>query len=177
MADLYIWIIFGALIILIVGFIFYKIISEKITARKEKKLLIEFKAEAKAYTQSLTISVNRLIELNEEELNNFEVSVGKMKMKDINFIPAEYLKDLMNLDKFKRFVLPNPEFATFVKNLNNLKEIKANSWVSKCSKELSFFKEQANKVKQDISDEAYQKEINFLNQYYAFEKRKIIERR
>ncbi|UUM19703.1 MULTISPECIES: MHJ_0274 family protein [unclassified Mycoplasma] len=177
MGDIFIWIVFGALVSLVAGFFLFKTIKDKIDARKEKKLLEQFKAEAKEYSQTLIISINRLIELNEEELENFKVSIGDMKMKDINAIPIEYLNHVMTLDRFKRFVLPNPEMQDFVKNLNHLKDIKPNSWMKKCSKEIYFFKEQAKKAKELISEQDVQKEVDYLNQHYAFEKRKLIERR
>ncbi|VEU76174.1 MHJ_0274 family protein [Mycoplasmopsis columboralis] len=177
MGDIYIWILFGAFILLIIGFIVYKVVREKLDARKEKKLLEEFKTEARKYSQSVVVTVNELIRLNQKELKSFEVSIGEMKMGDINFIASEYLKEMVKLDRFKRFVLPNPELELLVKHVNDLKDTKSNSWDSKCKNAIDFFAKEEQKAKDSMLEKEYEQEVEFMRQHYAFEKKKRIERR
>lgn len=122
------FILLGAIILALLGFITYSYIRDKIKAKKTKREIQEFMLESKQYAKEIIIEINHIIKLNQEELEKFQVSVGKVKMADINYAGNYLINDIFERDRFKRYILANKEqHLTFLEHLKNLKEIKPNS--------------------------------------------------
>lgn len=134
-----IWIILGVFLALLIGFFIYSFIKEKIQRKKIKEAAELLKNEGEVFHREIVIKVNQLIRLNQEQLDNFEVSIGKYKMSDITLSAHNILKNYAASDSFKTYITNEPKYKDFLINYVALKDNKSNLWANKQANEIKYF--------------------------------------
>lgn len=169
----------GVVVLALLGFIIYSYIRDKIKVKKTKAEIQQFAIESKQYANEITVEINEIIELNKKQLQNFQVSVGKVKMSDINYVASYLINDLLERDRFKRFIIANKEqHSDFLKHLNNLKEIKPNSWDKKVLDSLNYFENKYQEYLKTLLDhDKVRRDQESIQQIYEFEIQKAISKR
>ncbi len=129
------WIVLGALILIVVGFLVFTSIVER---RKNKKLKAE-KAKIDKIKESaiehVSILINLIADFNSKKLKTFIPSVGKLKMSDINNLAKKELTNIENSDDIKYM----KEHDIFLKHFYNLLKEKSNNWNKKQAESLKYF--------------------------------------
>ncbi|VEU59370.1 MHJ_0274 family protein [Mesomycoplasma neurolyticum] len=153
-------VIAAILVISIVIVVLFQVITER---KKKKKIKIEKEKileNQRILTEEITYKINAIIEKNEELLNNFVVSIGDFKMKELNFFTKNEIKKIIKHPQFYQTFADNPylDNSDFNDNLNILIETKSNLWSKKNQSQIQFF---ANIEKQYLNDDA--KKENYLN--------------
>lgn len=136
-------VLISILAIAIVGFLLYSFVSNKIKRdriMKHKKAMKELEERSLA---EFCARVNIVIENNKEMLNKFVVSIGFIKMSDINLIAKYSLEHFMKHEKVVESFINNPYKTTdiFIDNLSELVQSKSNLWDKKNSKNLEYFRD------------------------------------
>lgn len=158
-----IWIIFGALIAILILFFAYSAIKDRRNKKKLKQEKLLFEAEAVEYYDEILITMIEIIENNQKFLDEFEVSIGKYKMGQITDATRNIIGDILNSSKFKGFFIEDEKYIEFVKNVVFLKDLKSNNWQKKAISAMEYFKKEFRKIEEGkIEDIRYtvRKEIN-----------------
>lgn len=173
------FVLLGVVVLALLGFILYSYIRDKIKVKKTKAEIQQFSIESKQYANEITVEINEIIQLNKKALQDFQVSVGKVKMSDINHAASFLINDLLERDRFKRFIMANKEqHVDFLRHLNNLKEIKPNSWDKKILDSLTYFENKYQEYLKTLLDHNQVKsEQENIKQIYDFEIQKSISKR
>ncbi|MGL5733051.1 MAG: MHJ_0274 family protein, partial [Metamycoplasmataceae bacterium] len=88
-----------------------------------------------------------IVEVNNEKVENFVPSIGELTMKEINTISKDMLKDIYKSNLFKKIYLAEDYDPEFADNLKSLIDQKSNHWNKKCTKELEYFLNLENELK------------------------------
>ncbi|WP_025755328.1 MHJ_0274 family protein [Mycoplasmopsis cricetuli] len=175
--NLFVYIILGALVLAVLGFVIWQNINNKLKKRKQKRESDAFENDSREYVNYLIVEINEIINLTKHELNNFQVSIGSVKMSDINLSANALLNDIVQRDKFKRYVLSNPNYSDFVLKISALKDAKANLWENKFEYLIDYFKDKLKTIEVDLSSEKVKQEIEYVQNSYNFQINNRIEMR
>ncbi|MGL5732824.1 MAG: MHJ_0274 family protein, partial [Metamycoplasmataceae bacterium] len=141
------WLIMGLLVgvmIFFLGFSYYR-------DKKKNKIIIYKKIELKNITEKtskeISLRINTIVEVNNEKVENFVPSIGELTMKEINTISKDMLKDIYKSNLFKKIYLAEDYDPEFADNLKSLIDQKSNHWNKKCTKELEYFLNLENELK------------------------------
>lgn len=159
---------------LLVTFITWSIIRDKLQKKKIKKQREELDKIAKnAYIEAV-IDINALIEYNQSLLDSFVVSIGDLKMSDITTKAGEYLKTLHKTDVFENIYKNNPDYADIYNSSLNLSKIRSNMWSKKAEKEIALLIDMKTKLEIDEKDLKIKSELALgkIKQYYRNESAK-----
>ncbi|ATO30981.1 hypothetical protein CO229_02560 [Mycoplasmopsis bovirhinis] len=149
-SSIIIWVILGILILLLLAYILYSYIKEKINAKKTKEAAMQLDKNAAIYYHEVTVKINELIKLNTLEHSNFVVSVGKYKMSHLNYAAAQTISDILEEYEFKNYIVSSQKYETFIANLKVLRDLNSNLWDKKLSQSsIKYFN--------DLLPEAYQR--------------------
>ncbi|MGL5205685.1 MAG: MHJ_0274 family protein [Metamycoplasmataceae bacterium] len=141
------WLVMGLLVgvmIFFLGFSYYR-------DKKKNKIIIYKKIELKNITEKtskeISLRINTIVEVNQEKIENFVPSIGELTMKEINTISKDLLKDIYKSNLFKKIYLAEDYDPEFADNLKSLIDQKSNHWNKKCVKELEYFMNLENELK------------------------------
>ncbi|MGL4252317.1 MAG: MHJ_0274 family protein [Metamycoplasmataceae bacterium] len=142
------WLVMGLLVgvmIFFLGFSYYR-------DKKKNKIIIYKKIELKNITEKtskeISLRINTIVEVNHEKVEKFVPSIGELTMKEINTISKDLLKDIYKSNLFKKIYLAEDYDPQFADNLKSLIDQKSNHWNKKCAKELEYFKNLENELKE-----------------------------
>ncbi|VEU66232.1 Uncharacterised protein [Mesomycoplasma conjunctivae] len=127
----------------IVGFISYSFISNKIKRdriAKQKKQMLELENEVMAkYIARIDVVIAEQFAI----LDKFVVSVGILKMSDINSLAKISLANFRNSPKIIEAFVDNPFKSSdlFINNISELAKAKSNLWAKKNSENLKYFRD------------------------------------
>lgn len=176
MPNVVIWIIFGILIAVLVGFMVISWVRDKKKTKEITRKKIELRSKKAQKSKELAVRINLIIEKNEIEVKKVISQTSKFKMKNINFLSKSLLNKIKK-DKIFKLLYVNStqddleeekqkgkkEETEMAKNLDVLINTKSNMWKKSCQKEIEFFK------KLDLE---FQKSEEY-QEYYASEKADI----
>ncbi len=141
------WIILGVLIAVVIGFLIVSAILDK---KKRKQQLIAQNKEKEQKEMSagkIAIIINILVALNKEKLKNFQPSIGKVKMSDINNLAKKELDNIKKSALYKN-ILSNEEV---LKHFLVISKTKSNNWEKQSSTSLAYFLEYEKGLKDKSS--------------------------
>lgn len=136
------WIVLGALIAIVIGFLAFSSIWDR--KKRKKALIIEAKIKKEAHLNisKVAIWVTTVVSEVTKQLKIFVPSIGKHKMFGINKIAKEELIKIKNSKEFKTIIIDKDLHKTFISNIDILIKSKANSWLKKQIKIINFWKTQ-----------------------------------
>ncbi|WP_322962395.1 hypothetical protein RRG39_02680 [Mycoplasmopsis cynos] len=139
-SSIIIWVILGVLVALLGIYFVYSWIKERIKNKKNKLAAAQLEKNSIIYWYELAIKIDYLIKLNREEQDKFIVSIGKLKMRDLNNAAKETINEIMSSYEFKNYISTNQKYSEFVNNLVILKDLNSNLWDKKLSNSvINFF--------------------------------------
>lgn len=160
-----IWVIFGALLALLVGFLVFTFVKDKRKNAKIIKKRYELKRSMERTSKELAIRIYTLIEFNDELVQNVKPGSSSLKMKDVNYFSRKFLKDIYDSKAFKTLYIQTEETdPNYSKNLKNLIDTKSNLWDKRTPLEIDYFKKMHDQLSEDAKfstiKEDSQKTIN-----------------
>ncbi|WBP83782.1 MHJ_0274 family protein [Mycoplasmopsis edwardii] len=161
-SSIIIWIILGVLIALLVAYFIYSWIKERIKKKKNKLAAIQMEKNSVIYWNEIAVKINELVKLNREKQENFVVSIGEFKMRELNNAASETLEEMMNEYEFKNFLISSEKYTNFVGNVRVLKDLNSNLWDKKLSNTVLKFFEQEVEKSEKAAKEANSTELNEL---------------
>lgn len=145
-----VWLIFGLLIVGLVGFLVFSFIKDK---RKNKKIIqkrIELRRATAKTSKELAIRIYTLIEMNDEFLKEVQPGFSKVKMKNVNATSRNFLKEIYDSKAFKTLYIESDEAdPMYSKNIKNLIDTSSNLWTKYCQEEILYFKKFHDELKGD----------------------------
>ncbi|MDK2819740.1 MAG: hypothetical protein KFW07_02790 [Mycoplasmataceae bacterium] len=145
------WLVMGLLVGVMILFLAISYFRDK----KKNKVVIYKKIELKNITEKtskeISLRINTIVEINNQHIDEFVPSIGKLKMIEINTISRSLLKEIYNSNIFKKIFLDPTYDQEFSINLKKLIDIKSNHWNKKCEQELKYFLNLENDLKTDAN--------------------------
>ncbi|WP_027121226.1 MHJ_0274 family protein [Mycoplasma leonicaptivi] len=130
-ANVIIWVIFGFLVVLLLGWFAYQSIKERQKRKKTKLAAIEFEKQAKVFRYEIIQKILCLIDINNKQHEEFVVSIGQYKMKDLNNAAKSTIEEMMDTFEFKNYIKENPLYKDLLHNIILLKDLNSNMWDKK----------------------------------------------
>ncbi|TDV23280.1 hypothetical protein BCF59_0626 [Mycoplasmopsis mustelae] len=150
--NIALWIILGVIFVLLLGYFLFQYIKSRIERKRTKAATAEFKKNSKIYWYETTVKINKLIQLNRKTHSEFVVSIGKLKMSQINNTTKNILDDLLDEYEFKNFIIQNPSFTKEVQEIERLRDLNSNLWDKKIPNLLSDFEKNIKLAKEELEE-------------------------
>ncbi|TNK95291.1 hypothetical protein C4M98_03485, partial [Mycoplasmopsis pullorum] len=99
------YLILGFVVVVLVVFFIVVTIKDKINKRKLLKEKEEFNKEVERQYEKLILKLNALIQVNEEHMNNFQVSIGEHTMSELTVSAKTILEDIVRDPDFQLYLL------------------------------------------------------------------------
>ncbi|MGZ9755581.1 MHJ_0274 family protein [Mycoplasma sp. 246B] len=160
-SGIIIWVIFGVVILALIGYFVYQSIKTKVENKRTKAAAAEYERNSKLYWYETTVKLNKLIDLNHQTHENFVVSIGEYKMSHINMATKSLLNDILDEYEFKNFIIQNPKFQKEVQEIQMLRDLNSNLWEKKFGILLADFKKYVPEA-QKIATEAARSNVDDL---------------
>lgn len=145
-----IWIVFGLLIALLVGFLLFSYLNDKRKNRRLAQKRIELKRATVKTSKELAIRIYTLIQFNQKLVDEVKPGHSNLKMKDVNFFARQFLKKIYDSKAFKTiYVEPEDADQTYGQNMKTLIDRKSNLWQKYCPAEISYFEKLHNELLED----------------------------
>ncbi|APJ38620.1 MHJ_0274 family protein [Mycoplasmopsis pullorum] len=144
------YLILGFVVVVLVVFFIVVTIKDKINKRKLLKEKEEFNKEVERQYEKLILKLNALIQVNEEHMNNFQVSIGEHTMSELTVSAKTILEDIVRDPDFQLYLLNNDQSQKIVKFVVQLKDNKSNLWTKKQAKLIEEIKNELQKI--EIAD-------------------------
>ncbi len=173
-----IWLVFGLLIAALVGFLIFSFVRDKNKNKKIIKKRIELRRATAKTAKELAIRIYTLIEMNDEYIKEVKPGFSKIKMKNVNSIARNFLKEIYDSKAFKVIYIDSedadPKFANSIKSLI---DTNSNLWNKYCNEQIEYFKNFDQELKdyemyETIKNEAketinlkYEQELKDNNEY------------
>ncbi|TNK82530.1 MHJ_0274 family protein [Mycoplasmopsis pullorum] len=152
------YLILGFVVVVLVVFFIVVTIKDKINKRKLLKEKEEFNKEVERQYEKLILKLNALIQVNEEHMNNFQVSIGEHTMSELTVSAKTILEDIVRDPDFQLYLLNNDHSQKIVKFVVQLKDNKSNLWTKKQAKLIEEIQNELQKI--EIADlEAKQEQV------------------
>lgn len=152
------YLILGFVVVVLVVFFIVVTIKDKINKRKLLKEKEEFNKEVERQYEKLILKLNALIQVNEEHMNNFKVSIGEHTMSELTVSAKTILEDIVRDPDFQLYLLNNDQSQKIVKFVVQLKDNKSNLWTKKQAKLIEEIQNELQKI--EIADlEAKQEQV------------------
>ncbi|MGX9358646.1 MHJ_0274 family protein [Mycoplasma sp. 128] len=132
--------ILGGILVILVGYIIFKIIKHFVDKKREVRKRIKRIEVNKEVYREYVVTINEIIDYSLEELDKFQVSVGQRKMSELKNGAAKLLQVLYEREDFKDFK-ESEKYQYFVKALVTLNNTSLNTWHKKCQEEMNYFKQ------------------------------------
>ncbi|AWX42805.1 Uncharacterised protein [Metamycoplasma cloacale] len=145
-ANVIIYVILGIFLALIIGWLIWKIVKKQVVKKKELKERNKKQIEAQKKYYEYILSIWEIIDYTNKELDKFVVSIGDIKMIQIKDGARKLIKKLIVRDDFAETFVNNPQYETFVNNVERLCVENCNLWKNKINDILVFFEEQYKAV-------------------------------
>lgn len=136
------WIVLGALILVVIGFLIFSSIWDRKKAKKAKIHEAKIKKNAHLNISKVAIWITTVVQEVDNQLKLFVPSIGKHKMSDINNIAKKEIIKIKESKEFKTIIVDKELYKTFLENINNLIKCKANLWKKNQIKTINFWKNQ-----------------------------------
>lgn len=165
-----IWVIFGLLILLLIGFLLYSYLNERKKNRRLAQKRLELKRATIKTSKELAIRIYHLIQFNEEQVNLIIAGQSTVKMKEINFFSRQFLKKIYDSKAFKTiYIDPEDADPVYATNIKFLIDKKSNLWNKYCSNQIDYFKKLHDELFNDdnfdlLKNEAINDIQNFFNE-------------
>lgn len=163
-----VWLIFGLLLALLVGFLVFSYVKDKRKNRRLAQKRAELKRATMKSSKELAIKIYTLIQFNNQKIIEIRPGQSDMKMKHINFTAKKFLKDIYESKVFKTIYLDSSDAdPDYAKNLKNLIDRKSNLWNKYCQNEMNYFKRFHDELISDDKFKAIEDEANKeINNYF-----------
>lgn len=149
-----IWIIFGLLLALLIGFLVFSFVKDKMKNKRLIQKRLELKRATIRTSKELAIKIYSLIQLNEEWVKEINPGQSIIKMKDVNFVSRSILKDIYESKAFKTIYIDSEDTdPNYAKNIKSLIDRKSNLWTKYCQNEIEYFKKFHDEL---INDEKFE---------------------
>lgn len=165
------FLVFGLLFVALISFLVFTFWKDK----KKNNKIIEKKIELKRATiktsKELAIRIYTLIEMNDDFLKEIKPGVSKIKMKHINNLCRNFLKQIYDSKSFKILYIESGDAdPLYSKSLKNLIDHKSNLWNKYCSNEILYFKNFHDELKNDDNFETIKNDSkNEINKFLNYE--------
>lgn len=162
------WLIFGLVILALVGFLVFTFVKDKIKNRKIVEKKIEIKRATIKTSKELAIRIYSIIEKNNDFLKMVIPGSSKIKMKHVNSTCRRFLKEIYDSKPFKLIYIESDDAdPDFAKNMNKLIETNSNLWNKYCINEIEYFKQFDEQLKNDNKyKEIKEESIKFIDKFF-----------
>ncbi|WP_051617767.1 MHJ_0274 family protein [Mycoplasmopsis iners] len=125
------WIILGVVVALIVIFVIYSAVKDRVKKNRIKKNKLIFENKAQYHKKIFVAKLHYLIKENAEKLNDFEPSIGKYTMGEITKTAHLYLESIQNDKDFKEYIVGADSLNELLDCFINLRDTRSNLWDKK----------------------------------------------
>lgn len=148
--GLVLWIILGALIVVVFAFLVFTSVMDKKKEKKFKAQKAEEEKEKIASRGNIAIWINEIKKHNDALLGNFVPSVGKLKMGEIRTKARECVSELM---ASRAYAMTKDTDANIdvVDAIKKIFETNSNIWGTNCTDEFKMFIE----IESELEKEKY----------------------
>ncbi|KKB26774.1 hypothetical protein MM26B8_04180 [Mycoplasmopsis meleagridis] len=165
------WIILGIVVFLVIVFVVYSAIKDRIKKNKAKKEKIEFENRANYFQKIYIAKLHYLIEKNNEYLQNFEPSIGEYTMGQIVETAHKFLITFENDKNFKEYIVAADSQSNVLNSFLALRDTRSNLWDKKINETLNLIKKIYNKTNLQISSSEYLDAKKEIDAFYERELR------
>lgn len=149
-----VWVVFGLLLCLLVGFLVFSFIKDKRKNRRLAQKRAELRRATIRSSKELAIRIYTLIQFNQEKIKEIVPGESKIKMKHVNFTAKKFLKDIYESKVFKTIYIESTESdPNYSRNIKTLIDTKSNLWNKYCQNEIKYFESFHNEL---LEDEKFQ---------------------
>lgn len=135
-----IWIVFGLLIALLIGFLLFSYINDRRKNLKLAQKRLELKRATAKTSKELAIRIHLLIEFNQQQVDQVRPGQSKIKMRDVNFFARQFLKRIYDSKAFKTIYIDAADAdSDYARHIKTLIDKKSNLWKKYCTEELQYF--------------------------------------
>ncbi|WP_416738239.1 MHJ_0274 family protein [Mycoplasmopsis meleagridis] len=163
--------ILGIVVFLVIVFVVYSAIKDRIKKNKAKKEKIEFENRANYFQKIYIAKLHYLIEKNNEYLQNFKPSIGKYTMGQIVETAHKFLITFENDKNFKEYIVAADSQSNVLNSFLALRDTRSNLWDKKINETLNLIKKNYNKTNLQISSSEYLDAKKEIDAFYERELR------
>ncbi|WP_369086068.1 MHJ_0274 family protein [Metamycoplasma spumans] len=144
--NIIVYVLLGVVLAFVIGYMIWKIIKNKVKKQKLAKLeAIKANEVLDSYYEYI-LSFQEVILYTQNELKDFEVSIGKISMGQIKTGAKKLLFKLISRDDFASSFVNNEQYKTFVEHAELINITPCNLWEKKIPETLEYFKQQYDLV-------------------------------
>ncbi|MBG0730720.1 MHJ_0274 family protein [Mycoplasma sp. 'Moose RK'] len=148
MVDINLIVVVGILALLIIGFLGYGFISNRLKIKRLKKEKADLKQLANKTLAIFLARILIIIQKNDDLVSNFVVGSNKMKMSDINNLAKIHLQKIQQDPVITNILKSGYESEQlFFENLEFLAKSKSNLWKKRNISQLDYFSSFADYIK------------------------------
>lgn len=148
-------VIFSVLVVVLFSFFLGQFIWGFFKKKKLKKEQAIFVKEADQASKIIIFLVAEIIDQNQKKLENFQVSIGKYKMNEINNKAKQDIKKILSSENYKKYFKSEENLSEskekndfyFDSYLLKLYNTKSNLWNKRCDKEIEYFIKSHKEIK------------------------------
>ncbi|BAP00979.1 hypothetical protein MCAL160_0368 [Mycoplasmopsis californica HAZ160_1] len=166
------WIIFGVVVVLLIGFIVFSAIKDRIAKKKRRMQEIAFKALAQERKEATVIMLQLLVAKNQEVLDSFEPSIGSFKMSQVVDTARDFLLQYQQEKEFKDYVSTYTGNKTLMKHYAILRDRRSTLWKNE-KNSLKFIEDEYFLIDQDNKKDLITEVKEEIEEFYnnAFNKK------
>ena len=140
-----IWIIMGVLVAVIVTFMVFMAIKDKLKIKKQKEEEKKLKVKQKSSIKNVLVYIEEIFLHNDKLLRDFEPSIGKLKMSDIK---NQMKKILTKFNSSNIFLLAKElkENQKIIDVFEKMKAASSTTWNRKLKDEILLVKKEVKKL-------------------------------
>ncbi|WP_029608793.1 MHJ_0274 family protein [Mycoplasma simbae] len=165
------WIIFGAVIAILIAFFIYSAVKDSLNKKKRKQKEIQYRLKSQEVKQELIIKLHHLVAKNEKMLQEFEPSIGEYKMKEIVDSARAYLLAQQQESDFKEYVINNPDGQEIMLSYETLRDKRSTVWKNE-AQTLKFIEDEYLLIDQQNQKDLIDKVVKNIEEFYKNELKK-----
>lgn len=167
--QIIIYVILGLLLSFFVAWIVWKGVKGKVMKKKQLKLDKIKNNEIRELYYDYISSFHEIIKYALKEVDNFEPSIGEVKMQAIKDGANNLILKLLNRKDFASSFIGKAEYDKFIENCELLGSTNCNIWRKKINPTLEFFKDEYNKIPASTHKDEYIELVSksVKEQYYG----------
>ncbi|MEA4115203.1 hypothetical protein VBM87_00155 [Mycoplasma sp. 744] len=166
------WIILGVVVVIIIIFLIYSSIKNKMKKNKMKKDKIEFENRASYFKKIYLAKLKVLIDKNNQLIQEFEPSIGEYKMGQIVDVAHKFLNTFASDKNFKEYIVNADSQNDLLSLYIQLRDTRSNLWNKKIENVLQRINQLIETNFIDNTSNEYQEALTEINLFYTMELQK-----
>ncbi|TPR54067.1 MHJ_0274 family protein [Metamycoplasma neophronis] len=168
-ANYIVYVLLAVVLAFVIGYLIWKLVKNKVQKKKLEKIEAKKAEETLSSYYEYILSFEEVIKYAQNELKNFEVSIGDRTMGEIKNGSKKLLYKLISRDDFASSFVNNEQYKTFVEHAELINITPCNLWDKKIPETIKYFADQYELVPEGEKKQNYLELVrkSIENQYYA----------